>query len=114
MNLSLDEYIEGFEQSVHSLPEVFSEWETIDDDLREAYGEQLSWMLRVRGEALRAAPEKRYIEIAQRLAHVVAVLFEMRSLLADLMGITQDRIVPYNVTYAEEASAAPGASSMAA
>jgi len=98
MNLTLDQFIDGFERSARELPSVFEEWNEIDLELREEYADQLLWMLQARPDVVaRATRERRYIELVQRINAVTSALFDMRGALAEKMGIPTDRIVPDTV-----------------
>lgn len=89
MNLTTDQFIRGLERSVSELPSVLNEWESLDQELRTEYADQLDWMLRTRQFASdRAASEGRGIEIAQRVAAVNAALFAVRAAIADTMGLS--------------------------
>jgi hypothetical protein len=105
MNLTLDQYIAGLERSVRGLASVLGEWEELDEELRSEYVEQLLWMLRVRPDVLSRAMREgdaRWFELSERVAAATARLFEMRGEIAEKMGVTIERIVPYATYTATE------------
>lgn len=88
MNITIDQYVKGFEDSVIKLPEVFREWDRIDPELQEEYADQLNWMINYTENALHLAKEKhRYFEIVNRLTNVRKSLSAMREPLARFMQI---------------------------
>lgn len=76
MNLTLNQYIQGLEDSAVELPKLLAEWDTIHEYLQEEYAEQLRWLLDARTEALQMARiAGRYPEIVQRIeqaSHLMA------------------------------------------
>jgi len=99
MNLSLDQYIEGFERSAVMLPSIVARWSDFGFDLREAHASQLEWMLDARDEAmLLAFSQDRGPEIAERLARVSAALFVMLPALNETLGITVSEVMPRTIS----------------
>ena len=45
MNITIDAFINGLNQSSRELKNVLANWHSIDQDLQEEYIEQLRWML---------------------------------------------------------------------
>jgi hypothetical protein len=96
MNLSLDQFIDGFERTARDLPALLAEWESIEEDLRQEYVDQLSWMLRTRPEVIAmATPEGRLVEVAQRMGAATVVMWALRADIDAKMGITAKQLVPY-------------------
>jgi len=94
MNLTLDQYINGFERTARELPELLGRWESIDHELREEYAEQLAWLLESRSEVHALAERaSRGVEIAMRTALATAAIFSMRAALAQAMNLPSEAIV---------------------
>lgn len=69
--MRLDTYLRDFERSVANLPGILERWETVPDDLRDHYSEELLlFLVRVHEASALAAQEDRALEVAQRLAVV--------------------------------------------
>jgi hypothetical protein len=92
MNLTIDEFIEGLERTARELPAVLSEWDELDEELKDEYTEQLFWLLAARARVIGG---ERALEIADRIARVTSAMFELRVELQQKMGIAPDRIVPH-------------------
>lgn len=96
MNMTIDQYLGGFERTARELPALLSDWETLDNELRGEYAEQLLWMLSKREDVqVRASRERRFFDVGQRINAATKALFDHRQELSEFMGIPLDRIVPY-------------------
>lgn len=94
MNISLDQYLDGFERTARELPDLLARWESLDEDLRDEYSDQLVWLLEAKRDARQLAEGLgRTVECAQRLAYATAAIFRLRSPLMVAMGVTSESII---------------------
>lgn len=71
----------GLEQAVETLPKVFEEWDTLDEELKDNYKEQLDFLLNSRKTI---ATNKKYKE---RLTYLNQKLLEIRDDIEKYMNI---------------------------
>jgi hypothetical protein len=86
--ITIDQFICGFEKSARNLPDVLSEWNTIDPELQTNYIEQFQWLLNARDQMLSiAALQNRKEEIIKRLEIIEERLRPLRDEINLIMGI---------------------------
>lgn len=87
MNLTLDQYLDGFERSARELPAAFEEWDSIDEELRAEYIDQLTWLIVSRGAVLRRAlREHRLLSTLVHFACIEWYLWKSRAKREECMG----------------------------
>lgn len=90
MNLTLDQYLKGLEETCDRLPGVLDDWEggRLDEVLCDCYPRQLEWLLKVRGEVQeRGEHEGRGAEVRDRLTRANARLATLQDRIKDTMGV---------------------------
>lgn len=94
MNISIDEYLEGFENSAKELPRVMHDWPSIDDDLKDEYVDQLLWLIAAQADVMREATTLgRSQAVGVRLVAIIAELATQAAGLRNEMGIDIDGLM---------------------
>ena len=93
MNITLDQYLDGFEKSMAVLPKLLNEWYTIDQELQQEYSEQLAWLIRkdVCLEVLKmSADQNRMHEVATRVHNAFVSVEHLKGEVEEKMGVRFD------------------------
>ena len=88
MNVSIERYLAGFEQTIERLPGILDRWESIEDMLCGEYIDQLEWMLDVREDVLNLAVEQgQGTPVRARMDRINAGLGRLSIRIKEVMGV---------------------------
>jgi hypothetical protein len=79
--LTAEQFVSGYERSVENLPEVLDEWDTIDEELRFEYVEQLEWLVRNRVQFIDRS------DVGPRLLDAHRKMLLLGDRIRDVMGV---------------------------
>ena len=102
MNITQEQFTASLEECVRETPAIFSEWDTIDEDLRAEYAEQTRWLLTARYGVLVTAIMTGRFDIVQRLVVAFAEMLGRRVELERFMGIVLQPIASTTTAGAPE------------
>ncbi len=88
MNLTVQQYLTGFERSVANLPGLLQRWHELDEDLREHLADELWWMADVHDKIVMRARREGREDLAHRLLRAGFQLLEQRELIEQQVGLS--------------------------
>jgi hypothetical protein len=88
MNITIEQFLSGYENIAVALPQLLDDWPTIDEDLRDEYIDQLEWMLAHASELLTRAMEQGcHLAASERIATTNIKLRALKDRVRDVMGV---------------------------
>ena len=95
MNIPVEHFVQDLERSARELPNVLAEWADLHEELRQAYSEQLTWMLEARPKVLaRAASERCFMAMNHRISIAARTMYDYREQVEAQMGIPASIFYP--------------------
>lgn len=89
MNLTFEQYMAGLEESSIRWPGILARWDSIDEELRFEYRDQLEWTLENIRQARQMASDEGYCkkDVDNRFLNVVISFIEIRKELIQKTGL---------------------------